>query len=48
MKKITPIPRSLAIAILTTLILACSNSGPGTVAEKFMSHLAKAEFAEAK
>ncbi len=48
MKIIKLIPRSLAIVIFTTLMLACSNSGPGTTAEKFMTHLAKAEFTEAK
>jgi len=48
MKKNKLIPRSLLMITFTTLILACSNSGPGTTAEKFMTHLAKAEFTEAK
>lgn len=48
MKKSKLTTRSLAIITLSALILACSNSGPGTTAEKFMTHLAKAEFTEAK
>jgi len=48
MNKISQISRHFAILTLTYLIMACSNSGPGTTAEKFMTHLAKAEFTEAK
>ena len=39
---------SAAILSFSILIAACSNSGPGDTAEKFMTHLAKAEFTEAK
>ena len=40
--------RSLTIMAFTTFLVACSSSGPGDTAEKFMTHLAHAEFTEAK
>lgn len=40
--------RSLAIAAFASVLLACSSSGPADTAEKFMTHLARAEFTEAR
>jgi hypothetical protein len=48
MKSILRTIISSTILIFSILIAACSNSGPGDTAEKFMTHLAKAEFTEAK
>ncbi len=39
--------RSLTIIALTCFLMACS-PGPGDTAEKFMTHLAHAEFTQAK
>ena len=47
----TLIPRIctyLGLLTFVLLIAACSNSGPWDTAEKFMTHLSKAEFTEAK
>ena len=40
--------RSLTIMAFTYFLAACSSSSPGDTAEKFMTHLAHAEFTEAK
>ena len=40
--------RSLTIMAFTYFLIACSSSSPGDTAEKFMTHLAHAEFTEAK
>jgi hypothetical protein len=40
--------RTLAITTFTFFLVACSSTSPGDTAEKFMTHLARAEFTEAK
>jgi len=48
MKSISRTVVGFTILSFSLLIAACSNSGPGDTAEKFMTHLARAEFTEAK
>ncbi|HEC29516.1 MAG TPA: DUF4878 domain-containing protein [Gammaproteobacteria bacterium] len=48
MKQPSHIIRVLILFIFTGLVAACSPASPGEVAKKFMTHLSKAEFNEAR
>lgn len=48
MKQSSHIIRVLILLVFTGLVAACSPASPGDVAKKFMAHLSKAEFTEAR